>query len=150
MIVAERGLVVDEFDVGVGVIEESHAAIRLTASISTRAATSASSTVIDSAGLWLMPPLQRTKSMADGAEIGHGHRIVPGAGGKMQRRDAEAPHGILEMSDQGLVHGRRGRFHERLDGEGHAAPLRGRLAFGHDVLAPWRGAPHRPASGHRG
>ena len=66
-----------------------------------------SSSVIDSSGLWLMPPLQRTNSMPAGQSAAHDHRVVP-----RPRRDKPGLHADL------LDRTRQPRDDERIADEG--------------------------------
>ena len=71
---------------------------RRTVSSSTRTPTSASSTVIDSAGLWLMPSLQRRKIMPDG----HSLAIIMASWPAPE----ESSHDLQAAGGDRLAHGR--------------------------------------------
>jgi len=66
---------------------------------------------LNSAGLLLTPPLQRTNSMPTGQCWPRGHRVGPGAGGRQARIGAVQPNtieGVWSLIKRGMV----GTFHK--------------------------------------
>ncbi len=99
----------------------------------------ASSTVMLSAGLWLMPAPQRTKIMPMSVMLRHGHGIVAGAAGQAQRRAALGRDGRVDLLHQPRRAGRRRGVVQQFDAGLHAAP--------HTRLRPPRRAYPRPPGG---
>ena len=71
--------------------------------------------VIDSAGLWLMPPLQRTNSMAAGHRSAIATASWPAPEAKRIGGMPSAATASSKIRDEARIHRRGGRIHERLD-----------------------------------
>ena len=80
-----------------------------------------SSSVIDSSGLWLTPPLQRTNSMPAGQSAPIDHRIVPRPRRQQPGRDAERFDRLRQSRHDVLIADEGARLVRLGDGRAHAA-----------------------------
>ena len=85
----------------------------------------------DSSGWWLMPPAQRTKSIATSVTRGHRHRVVAGAAGQLADGARRSPRRPRPRGRPAPACSAWRRCSEIVDQRhGHAAALRDRLGLG--------------------
>ena len=93
----------------------------------TRSPIATSASVTASAGLWLMPPLQRTNSMPMGAMSMMRHAVVARAGRQVVHRDALAGDRRRDLTLHAAVARRGLRLPQRRDRQRNATPSRDRI-----------------------